>query len=111
MLVSNRFKDAIAKQFQDKTFTIRNRAHGTDAEGGATTLVSGGIDYKGNVQYSMNAQAIEQYGITEQVDIAITTGTGVIVAKDDEIEYDGVKYVVNAVRPRDSHTLIAGRKR
>lgn len=111
MFVSNRFTDAIAKQFYDKTFTIRNRAHGTDAEGGAVTLVSGGTDHKGNVQYSLNAQAIEQYGITEQIDIAITTGTAVTVAKDDEIEHDGIKYVVNAVRPRDSHTLIVGRKR
>ena len=112
MLVNNRFRDKIAEAFYDKTFTIKTRAHGKDAEGGATTTVAAlGVEHKGNVQYSLNARTREAYGITAAVDLAITADKIVAVKIDDEIEYNGIKYIVDDFKPRDSHVLIICKKR
>lgn len=111
MLVNNRMKTAIANAFYDKAFTVAARGHDKDIEGGATTTVGAPVEHMGNVQYSLNARTRESIGITEQVDLAITTFADALVAKDDEIVFNGRKFVVTDVKPRDSHLLIICQKR
>lgn len=111
MLIDSSFKGAISKAFFDKTFTLQTRTHGVDQEGGATTSVTGSIEPTGNVQFTLNARAIETYGITAKVDIAITVDPSVAAVIDDSIIYNGIEYVVSDVKPRDSHTLIVGTRR
>lgn len=111
MLVDNRFKKAINDAFYDKPFTVSPRTHGKDAEGGATTTTGASVQYLGNVQYSLNARSREAYGLTDHIDLAITADRSTVVKKDDEITYNGDKFVVSDVKPRDSHVLIIGLKR
>lgn len=109
-MVDNRFKKAIAKAFYDKPFTISTRAHDKDVEGGAITTVGDPHAYLGNVQYTLNARTREAYGIAAEIDIAVTADRSVVANKDDQLEYDGVAYVVTDVKPRDSHLLIIGKR-
>lgn len=109
MLVPNSFKQAIADTFYDKTFTIATVTTGKDAEGGATATVGTPVSHKGNVQFSLSQKMAEIYGISEDIDIAITTNIKPNI--NDRLAYDGVQYDVRSVKPRDSHVLIIGSKR
>lgn len=109
MLVNPAFKKAIADTFYDKTFTVASVTHGRDAEGGATTTIGTPVSHKGNVQFSLSQKMAEIYGITENIDIAVTADVKPKVG--DRLAYEGVQYDVRSVKPRDSHNLIIGMKR
>ena len=107
MLITPQFKAIISKTFYDKTFTVATRTETIDAEGGVVITSGTPRTLKGNVQYSLNERLREIYGITEQVDLAITTdGTA---NKNDQLAYEGRNYVVTACVPNDSHNLITAR--
>lgn len=107
MLIKPQFKAIISSTFYDKTFTVATRTQTVDAEGGVVITAGTPRTLKGNVQYSLNERLREIYGISEQVDLAITTdGTA---NKDDQLVYEGRNYVVTACVPNDSHNLITAR--
>ena len=107
MLITPQFKAIISSTFYDKTFTVATREETIDAEGGTVITAGTPRTLKGNVQYSLNERLREIYGISEQVDLAITTdGTA---NKDDQLVYEGRNYVVTACVPNDSHNLITAR--
>ena len=107
MLIIPQFKAIISSTFYDKTFTVAARTQTIDAEGGTVITAGTPSTLKGNVQYSLNERLREIYGISEQVDLAITTdGTA---NKNDQLVYGGRNYVVTACVPNDSHNLITAR--
>ena len=107
MLITPQFKAIISKTFYDKTFTVATREETIDAEGG--TVITAGTPHtlQGNVQYSLNERLREIYGISEQVDLAITTAQ--TVDKNDQLTYEGKDYVVTSFIKKDSHNLIVAR--
>lgn len=107
MLIPAQFQAIISSTFYDKTFTVATRTSTIDAEGG--TVITSGTPrtLKGNVQYSLNERLREIYGITEQVDLAITTDQ--TVDKNDQLTYEGKDYVVTSFIKKDSHNLIVAR--
>ena len=107
MLLPTQFKAIISSTFYDKTFTVATREETVDAEGGVVITTGTPRTLKGNVQYSLNERLREIYGITEQVDLAITTDQ--TVAKNDKLTYDGRDYVVTSFVKSDSHNLIVAR--
>ena len=107
MLITPQFKDIISSTFYDKTFTVATRTETTDAEGGVVITAGTPRTLKGNVQYSLNERLREIYGISEQVDLAITTDQ--TVDKNDKLTYDGKDYVVTSFVKSDSHNLIVAR--
>lgn len=107
MLIPAQFKAIISSTFYDKTFTVAIRTSTTDAEGGVVITTGTSRILKGNVQYSLNERLREIYGITEQVDLAITTDQ--TVDKNDKLTYGGKDYVVTSFRKADSHNLIVAR--
>lgn len=108
MLLPTQFKAIISSTFYDKTFTVADRTETVDSEGGVVLTAGTPRTLKGNVQYSLNERIREIYGITEQVDLAITTDQA--VDKDDQLTYDERDYVVTSVKKSDSHYLIVARK-
>ena len=107
MLITPQFKAIISKTFYDKTFTVATRTSTTDAEGGVVITSGTPRTLKGNVQYSLNERLREIYGISEQVDLAITTDQ--TVDKNDQLTYEGKDYVVTSFVKSDSHNLIVAR--
>ena len=107
MLIPTQFKATISKTFYDKTFTVATRTQTVDAEGGVVITAGTPRTLKGNVQYSLNERLREIYGISEQVDLAVTTDQ--TVDKNDQLTYEGKDYVVTSFRKSDSHNLIVAR--
>ena len=107
MLIPAQFKAIISSTFYDKTFTVATRTSAIDAEGGVVITAGTPRTLKGNVQYSLNERLREIYGITEQVDLAITTD--LTVAKNDKLTYEGKDYVVTSFIRSDSHNLVVAR--
>ena len=105
------FKTAIANRFYDKSFTINRKTRSKDVEGGtviATTEV--GI-FDGNVQHSLSngvrkSLGIEERGLVNNVDLAVTTSTDTDAKSDDELVYDGKEYTVKGDYSFDSHLLL-----
>ena len=107
MLITPQFKAIISKTFYDKTFTVATRTSTIDAEGGVVITSGKTSTLKGNVQYSLDERLREIYGVTEQVDLAITTDE--TVNKNDQLTYEGKDYVVTSFIKNDSHNLITAR--
>lgn len=107
MLITPQFKAIISKTFYDKTFTVATREETIDAEGGVVIAAGTPRTLKGNVQYSLNERLREIYGISEQVDLAITTDQ--TVDKNDKLTYESKDYVVTSFVKSDSHNLITAR--
>ena len=107
MLITPQFKAIISKTFYDKTFTVATREETIDAEGGVVITSGTPRTLKGNVQYSLNERLREIYGISEQVDLAITTDQ--TVDKDDKLTYESKDYIVTSFVKSDSHNLIVAR--
>ena len=108
MLITPQFKAIISKTFYDKTFTVATRTSTTDTEGGVVITAGTPRTLKGNVRTSLDEKVREIYGITEQVDLAITTDA--TADKNDQLAYDGKNYIVDGCYKSDSHNLIVARK-
>lgn len=109
MFVPDSFKTTIANYFYDKTIYILTDTSITDSEGDVTrTISSSSSSFSGNVNFR-NLQAIqEEMGISEKVDIYITTSLNTTINNNDFISYNNVKYKVTSVVPYDSHLGITG---
>ena len=107
MLIPTQFPAIISKTFYDKTFTVATRTQTTDAEGGVVITSGTPRTLKGNAQYSLNERLREIYGISEQVDLAITTDQ--TVDKNDKLTYESKDYVVTSFVKSDRHNLIVAR--
>ena len=103
-------KTAIAKAFYDKEVSVLERITETDAEGGVKVKGDAVKEtFKGNVSFSNCEKIQEAYGLDYKVSVSITTDyNGVNIA--DILAYNGVKYEVKGIYPKDSHRLILGAK-
>lgn len=110
MKIPTNFKPTIAAVFYDKTVTVYSTIDTKDAVGWArkagTTVVTG--TFKGNVNFSKLEKIQEDYGISEKIDIVITTD------EDVELEtilgYRGKQYKVIRSIPFDTHNLLFAQK-
>jgi len=110
MNIPQSFKDAIADTFYDKTITRYSTqdtkdAHGHQAKAG-TTVTNG--SFMGNVHFDNFEKIQKQYGITEEIEIAITTAD--VIPQNEIIGYDGKQYMVFKVIKTDSHYLLVAKK-
>lgn len=109
MKIPSSFKTKIEETFYDKLFNIYNKEQTVDDEGWAkdksTTKKS---SVYGNVRFNNLAELQEEYGIEEEIDIAITTSSSVELG--DILEYEGNEYRVIGSIPYDSHNLIFAKK-
>lgn len=110
MQIPDSFRTAISSVMYVKTITKYTTTDSVDAEGWAridgTTATNG--TFLGNVHFDNFEKVQEDHGITEKIDITITT--------DEEIEletivgYEGKQYKIFEVIANDSHYLLVGRK-
>lgn len=106
MIIPASFREAIKNTFYDKTVTRFTTTNTVDSDGwarkSATTIVAG--TFLGNVHFDNFDKIQEEYGITDQINIVITTDTE--IATEEIIGYDGKQYKVFRVIPNDSHYLL-----
>ena len=110
MFIPQTMKTAIAKTFYDKEIHLMDKRTEKDAEGGVKTLSDTEKQtFYGNVNFSNCEKIQEAYGLDYKVSVSITTDyNGVNIA--DILAYNGVKYEVKGIYPKDSHRLILGAK-
>lgn len=113
MQISDDFKQAIADEFQDKLIEVFDQTTMTDDEGEVTVsidLETPSHSFNAHVWFDNLARIMEEAGLTEKINIAMTTiptsdcSAGAIFRYDDQL-YRCVK-----VFPYDSHKMIVGEK-
>lgn len=99
-----------AKSFFDKTITRNSVTTVTDDEGwsrgGATKVVIG--TYKGNPRFTKLEELQKQFGIHEDISIAITCSSDEDIVLGEIHTYNNQDYRIVSVLPFDSHKLIVG---
>jgi len=109
MKLTTGFKEKIAGTFYDKEVDLLSSVPVIESDGwtGKDDLVKTG-SFFGNVRFSNLAKIQEDYGIKDEVNIAITTNA--IVPLEQLIMFRGLIYKVNNVPQSDSHYLITAQK-
>ncbi len=107
MKIPNSFNKAIKETFYDKEIDIYTDEEQDDGAGFVTRGVepTGKIFY-GNVQYSNLEQMQKDYGLSEQVDIVISTSE--TIQAGSVVGYDGRLFKIIKAIPNDSHNLLIG---
>lgn len=110
MIITDKFKKAIKNTFYDKEITRYTVVNTVDDEGWArksgSTVTNG--SFFGNVHFNNFDKVQKQYGITEEIDIVITTDAN--IPNEEIIGYLGQQYKVFRAIPNDSHYLLIARK-
>jgi len=108
--IPNSMKQAIKDAFYDQAVTVHEKTVTTDAEGGRVASLSDPVGtFMGNVRYTSLGALQEAYGLTYNIDVAITTGYNGL-KPGDIISYAGDTFSVTECKPSDSHFLIIGVK-
>ena len=111
MYIPSNFNKIIADTFYDKEIFIVEKFERLDVEGGRSVSYGTEIgSFNGNVQFSELKKIQEEYGLRENIDIAVTNGIPCAVKVGDLIKYQGIVYEVTNAVPSDSHVLIGGKK-
>ena len=122
MYIPKTMKQKMSDVFYDKTISVLDNEIIVDAEGGVTYKGITGINassgnnsniidtFNGNVSFSNCKKIQEEYGLSYDINIAITTSTDVNISINDIIKYNDVIYNVTDVLPSDSHILIVAVK-
>lgn len=110
MKIPDTFKTTVASRFYDKEISVYEIEETVDAEGWASKSGSSIVSatFFGNTRFSNLEKVQMQYGIKEQIDIAITTNYN--LANDSIIGYLDRQYKIFKVLPFDSHYLLIGRE-
>lgn len=111
MFIPNSFNKAVADVFYDKEIFTVEKLSTVDVEGGRS--ISAGVkmdSFMGNVKFTDLRKIQEDYGLREQIDIAVTTDPASAVKVGDLIKYQDNVYDIIAAVPSDSHLLIGGQK-
>lgn len=103
----NNMKAAMARTFYDKEAELlkRQTAKAFDGSNRTTYVTVGKI--VGNIQTSVSRRLIENYGLDEDTELTITIAPLSPAEIGDRLKYAGKVYVVQSIKPRDSHVLIA----
>ena len=103
------FKKAVSNIFYDKEVGVKSVQITTNAEGQRKkTIGSVSRTFFGNVQFSNRKVVCEEYGLSEDFDLSITTDASVDL--NDILNYQDVDYIVTDVLKYDTHNLIVGVK-
>ena len=108
MQIPDSFKEKIADTFYDNTISTYSSEEVVDDEGDAKIGTTALSTFEGNVNFSDLAKIQEDYGLTDKIDISITTDEDVDTGSI--IGYDDITYMVVKSIPFDSHNLIVGKK-
>ena len=109
MLLPSDFKDTVADTFYDKTVTKLDKTQDS-VDGWIQETGTASSTFKANVQFDNLGTEQTDMGLTEQIDVSITTYPDTDIAVNDLFEYDGITYKAMAVVTNDSHKRIAGEK-
>ena len=107
MLLPSNFTETIADTFYDKTVTKLTKTS-TSQDGWVTETGTSNGTFKANVRFTNLGQVQSEMGLTDQIDIAVTCATTVVIQPGDLFSYNSVNYKASAVVPSDSHLTIAG---
>lgn len=111
MFVNDSFKNLIAKTFYDKEFYFYTLSDDINDEGEVIqTLLDGGTKCVGNVQFSVDKETQETYGIQDTIDISITTSLSNDIQLNNVVSFDGNYYLVKEALKSDSHLRVLGTK-
>lgn len=110
MLLPSTFTEQVAKTFYDKPLSVLETIETTDEEGGVTKETTTTGQILANVRFTSLGVLQEELGLTEKIDISATCRPTEMVEVGQQLEYDGRRYLVTDVLPRDSHKLILGVK-
>ncbi|MCL2094771.1 hypothetical protein FWH13_01505 [Candidatus Saccharibacteria bacterium] len=108
MLWPNEARSAIAANFYDKTINVLAKIDTVDEEGGLRRSAEVTGSFMGNVRFTKLELLQKELGLVKEIDAAISCAVNTPVEAGSMLEYQGVKYAVDAVLPRDSHKLIIG---
>jgi hypothetical protein len=106
--IPNSFKTAISSVFYDKEVTLYEVDVDVDDEGWAREEVEPGDSILCNVWFDKLAELREEYGVIEDIDIAISTQEQVDIGA--VIGYGGRIYKVVESRPFETYNLLMGRE-
>lgn len=101
------FKKNISDFFFDKEITELSVNEATDNEGTVRREVTEGESFYGNVRFDNFEDIRKDFGITEEIDIVITTAYNL---EDKAVKYDDILYIVIKNIPRDTHNLLVCKK-
>ncbi|MBQ7139989.1 MAG: hypothetical protein IJO32_00625 [Bacilli bacterium] len=105
MKIPKSFKEITKKIFYDKDINLYQKITSEDSEGGfIETLSDEFIPFKGNLQFSNKEKIQNDYGISIDAEIVITSDFK--CEENQIIEYLDNKYEIIKVIPRDSHFVI-----
>ncbi len=110
MKIPSSFKKSIKNTFYDKEVEIYGEPTAKDDGQGFITqeATATGETFKGNVQFDNFEELKTDYGLTEKVDIAISTDYE--LSAGSIIGYGGILYKVSRILERDSHNLLTATK-
>jgi hypothetical protein len=109
LLIDNSFKEAIAKAFYDKEISVYEIETVQDYDGSTRREISESEDsILGNVRFNELTRVQESYGISEKIDVVISTQES--VANGVVLGYGGKLFEVIKVLPFDSHNLVIGKQ-
>ncbi len=110
MIIPTSFTTAIGDKFYDKEIDVYTVTDTVSADGQARRSGSSVISatFFGNVNFSRLDKVQEAYGITEKIDMTITTNYN--LANNSIIGYRGRQYNVIRAIPFDSHYLLIAKE-
>jgi hypothetical protein len=110
MRIPDSFKAAQKAAMQDKTITWHPAADSTDALGGKYKVPADESvgSYQVNVRVISDALAAQQYGLQLGRDIQITSSDALPIPVGDFVAWEGRKYRIVGILPRDSHVMLLG---
>lgn len=109
MKITDSFTEAIKNTFYDKELTVMVKKSTKDTFGEIiVTVTMGTVKIHGNVRQSNLQEIREDYGIHEDIDIAITTNDNVVLGSI--LNYEGKNYRITSSRQFDSHNLLVGQE-
>jgi hypothetical protein len=107
--ISKGFKQNIAKYFFDKEIALYDSEVNTADDGWTSKSELEELStFEGNVQFNNFELVRETYGISEDIDITISTHEDIEIGSI--VGFNEVLYNIYKVLPHDSHNLLIGKK-
>lgn len=111
MFLPSNFETTISDIFYDKDFIVDRQNKTKDSEGGVTSSSMNVGKYRGNVQRSLSGSlrkslGIEERGLVDSIDLAITTRRELDIITDDIVIFEGQDFTVKSSIIFDSHLLL-----
>lgn len=111
MKIPRIFTDKVSSLFYDKDVLVYSVESVVESDGWTKLdLVSSGYTIKGNVNFSNLEQVQKEYGLSEVVDVTITTAKEESIGLNNIISINDITYIVVKAISFDSHKLIIAKQ-